>query len=75
MDKLNMRSMDKCEYNLMKLMELFPNAVTETISGYDDNGKPIIKRAIDKEVLMQEINVNIRKFLLNFNLPKDMRNG
>ncbi|NCC55925.1 MAG: site-specific DNA-methyltransferase, partial [Erysipelotrichia bacterium] len=59
MDKLNMRSMDKCEYNLMKLMELFPNAVTETISGYDDNGKPIIKRAIDKEVLMQEINVDV----------------
>ncbi len=41
--------------NYRKLAEMFPNAVTETITGYDENGKAIIERAIDADVLRQEI--------------------
>ena len=40
--------------NYKKLMEIFPDAITETI---DDEGN--IVHAIDKDVLMQEINSNI----------------
>lgn len=38
---------------------MFPNAVTETITGYDEDGKAIIERAIDKDVLMQEISCKV----------------
>ena len=54
MDKLKMHSMDKAKENFAKLVELFPNAVTETI---DENGE--IVRAIDKDVLMQEISCKV----------------
>lgn len=42
------------EENYKKLAALFPNAVTETI---DDDGNVV--RAIDKDVLMQEINTKV----------------
>lgn len=38
---------------------MFPNAVTETITGHDENGEPIIERAIDADVLAQEINTHV----------------
>lgn len=38
---------------------MFPNALTETITGYDDEGKPIIERAIDADVLRQEISCKV----------------
>ena len=50
MEKLKMHTPDLAEENYKKLAALFPNAVTETI---DDEGKVV--RAIDKDVLMQEI--------------------
>jgi adenine-specific DNA-methyltransferase len=66
MDKLKMHSVNKVDENLKKLAALFPNALTETITGYekDENGnddisKPIIERAIDKDILMQEINTYV----------------
>ncbi len=55
MDKLKMESKDRTQENFEKLAALFPNAVTETITGYDADGKAIIERAIDKDVLQQEI--------------------
>lgn len=55
MDKLKMHTPNKADENYAKLAALFPNAVTETITGYDESGSPIIERAIDKDVLMQEI--------------------
>lgn len=55
MDKMKMESKDRTQENYEKLAALFPNAVTETITGYDENGKAIIERAIDKDVLQQEI--------------------
>ena len=59
MDKLKMHTPDKSAENFKKLAELFPNAVTETITGYDENGNAIVARAIDKDVLMQEISAEV----------------
>lgn len=50
MDKLKMQTANKADENFRKLAALFPNAVTETIN---ENGEVV--RAIDKDVLMQEI--------------------
>ncbi len=54
MDKLRMQTANKADENFKKLAEMFPNAVTEAI---DENGE--IARAIDKDVLMQEINTKV----------------
>lgn len=54
MDKLRMQTANKADENFKKLAEMFPNAVTETI---DENGEVV--RAIDKVVLMQEINTKV----------------
>lgn len=59
MDKLKMMSKDKTQENFEILQRLFPNAVTETITGYDEDGKAIVERAIDKDVLQQEINAAV----------------
>ncbi|MBQ9982134.1 MAG: site-specific DNA-methyltransferase [Oscillospiraceae bacterium] len=59
MDKLKMHTPNKADENFQKLAALFPNAVTETITGYDEEGKPIVERAIDKDVLMQEISTTV----------------
>ena len=53
--KLKMRTKNKADENYKKLAELFPNAVTETI---DETTGEVI-RAIDKDVLMQEINTHV----------------
>lgn len=55
MENLKMHTPDLAEENYRKLAEMFPNAVTETITGYDEDGKAIIERAIDADVLRQEI--------------------
>ena len=55
MQKLKMHTPDIAEENYKKLAGLFPNAVTET---KDENGNVV--RAIDKDVLMQEINAKDR---------------
>ena len=54
MEKLKMQTANKADENFKKLAAMFPNAVTETI---DENGE--IVRAIDKDVLMQEINTKV----------------
>ena len=54
MDKLNMHTANKADENFKKLAAMFPNAVTETI---DENGEVV--RAIDKDVLMQEISTKV----------------
>ena len=54
MEKLKMQTVNKADENFKKLAEMFPNAVTEA---KDDNGE--IVRAIDKDVLMQEINTKV----------------
>lgn len=54
MDKLNMHTNDLADEKFEKLKELFPNIVTETV---DENGEVV--RAIDKDVLEQEISTKI----------------
>ena len=49
-----MQTANKADENFKRLAEMFPNAVTETI---DENGEVV--RAIDKDVLMQEISCKV----------------
>lgn len=51
MDKLKMHSADIADEKFRKLAALFPEAVTETV---DSDGNVV--RAIDKDVLTEEIN-------------------
>ena len=55
MDKLTMHTPNLADENYRKLSALFPNAVTETI----DPATGEVVRAIDKDVLMQEINTRV----------------
>lgn len=54
MDKLRMQTANKADENFRKLAAMFPNAVTETIN---ENGEVV--RAIDKDVLFQEITCTV----------------
>ena len=54
MDKLKMQTTNKADDNFKKLAAMFPNAVTETVN---ENGEVV--RAIDKDVLMQEISCKV----------------
>ena len=54
MNKLRMQTANKADENFRKLAAMFPNAVTETIN---ENGEVV--RAIDKDVLMQEISCTV----------------
>ena len=49
-----MHTPNKADENFQKLIQLFPNAVTESV---DENGNVV--RAIDKDILMQEINCKV----------------
>ena len=55
MDKLKMHTPNLADENFRKLSALFPNAVTETI----DEATGEVVRAIDKDVLMQEISAKV----------------
>lgn len=55
MDKMKMHTPNKADENFEKLAQMFPNAVTETI----DEVTGEVVRAIDKDVLMQEINTHV----------------
>ena len=55
MDKLNMHTPNLADENYRKLAALFPNAVTET----KDPETGEVVRAIDKDVLMQEISARV----------------
>lgn len=79
MDKLDMHSKNLADEKYQALKDLFPNAITET---KDKNGEVV--RAIDKDVLMQEISAQVvegkeeryqftwpdkKKAILNANAP------
>ena len=75
MDKLKMHTPSLADANFAAIAALFPNAVTETIVGYepvlDKDGKQVVgfdgipkeravvERVIDKDVLMQEISAQV----------------
>lgn len=54
MDKLKMQTANKADENFKKLAAMFPNAVTETVDEFGG-----VVRAIDKDVLMQEISCKV----------------
>lgn len=55
MEKMKMHSRNKADENFKKLSAMFPNAVTETI----DESTGEVVRAIDKDILMQEISCKV----------------
>lgn len=59
--EMELRMKSKCiaDENYAMLSKMFPNAVTETIIGYDENGNAVIERAIDADVLRQEISSSV----------------
>lgn len=59
MDKLDMQTRNIADENYVALAKLFPNALTEKIVGYDEEGKAIVERAIDVDVLRQEISCSV----------------
>ncbi len=65
-DRLPMHTPSLADENFAALARLFPNAVTEKIVGYhkdrdgnDDTTRPILKPAIDFDVLRQEISAEV----------------
>ena len=54
-----MQTKNLADENYAALAKLFPNALTETIVGYDENGKAILERAIDVDILRQEISCKV----------------
>lgn len=59
--EMELRMKSKCiaDENYAMLSKMFPNAVTERIVGYDENGNAVIERAIDADVLRQEISCSV----------------
>ena len=59
--EMELRMKSKCiaDKNYAMLSKMFPNAVTERIGGYDENGNAVIERAIDADVLRQEISCSV----------------
>lgn len=55
MDKLKMQTKNKVDINIETIGNLFPNTLTEVIKGYDIDGNAIIEKAIDFEILKQEL--------------------
>ena len=59
MDRLRMQTKNMADEKFQVLSKLFPNALTESINGYDEDGRTIIERAVDVDVLRQEIAYNV----------------
>ena len=59
MDKLKMQTADGVEQNIQKIAQLFPDCVTETITGYKENGDPIMAHKVDFEKLQQNLSSEI----------------
>ena len=59
--EMELRMKSKCiaDENYAMLSKMFPNAVKERIVGYDENGNAVIERAIDADVLRQEISCSV----------------
>lgn len=58
-EKLAMSTPNLADKNFAALAAMFPNAITETIAGHDEDGNAVIERAIDADVLAQEINSQV----------------
>lgn len=58
MNKLKMQSRIIFEENYKAISELFPGIITEKITGYEDDGTPIIEKVVDIDLLEKEISNN-----------------
>lgn len=59
MERLKMHTQNITDVKYKELAKLFPNALTEKMLGYDENGNAIIERAVDVDVLRQEIGCSL----------------
>jgi len=59
MEERKMHTADLAEENFRRLSELFPGAVTEVITGYDEDGRAVVERAVDADILRQEISAKV----------------
>lgn len=59
MEKMKMHTENGTDKKYDILKELFPNAITEKIVRYDMEGNPQIERAIDVDILRQEISTSV----------------
>ncbi len=60
MDKLKMHTRTELQDNLDIIRELFPDAINEMADGMDENGNPIVKYAVNTEVLEQYLPAEIK---------------
>lgn len=54
-ERLKMHTANKVDKNIELIGKIFPNTLTETIKGTDISGKPIVEKAIDFDILRQEL--------------------
>ena len=65
MDQLKMHSPNLVDENIEKIGALFPGCITEKQAEndgevlFDEKGKPVIEKAIDFDLLRQELSKNI----------------
>jgi len=55
MDKLNLHTASLVDKNIQAISSLFPNTLTERITGCNEDGSAIIEYAIDFDLLRQEL--------------------
>lgn len=51
MERLSMSSKDCVQYNIDRILELFPQVGKEIVVGYDSNGNSIKKVGVDIDML------------------------
>lgn len=54
-ERLKMQTANKVDKNIEIIGKLFPNTLTEVIKDTDSYGKPIVEKAIDFDILRQEL--------------------
>ena len=59
MEKLSMQSVDGVQASIEKIASLFPDCITEAITGYDPAGSPVVKHKVDFEKLQQNLSSEI----------------
>lgn len=84
MERLSMSSKDCVQYNIDRILELFPQVGKEIVVGYDSNGNSIKKVGVDIDMLKQELQTEViptteeryqftwpekRKAIVNANAP------
>ncbi|MBD8915912.1 MAG: site-specific DNA-methyltransferase [Pseudobutyrivibrio sp.] len=84
MERLRMSSKDCVQYNIDRILELFPQVGKEIVVGYDSNGNSIKKVGVDIDMLKQELQTEViptteeryqftwpekRKAIVNANAP------